>query len=153
MLDLWNFLWLALKPRQKCTPKIGPLGWFSLFFLLFFFCQKKCHSLPCFHSFHMTKISMMAEFILASIRNVVLCHMVTKSLQVRPDNNQGINTALLATSMVRTGWKKRGCFSPLIFQWQGHFKLWLKNDFGWYKPVVNMAPDKASPPWGWDCPH
>ena len=51
-----------------------------------------------------------------SIRNVVLCHMATKPLQVRPDNNQGINTALLATSMVRTMWEERGWFSPLTFQ-------------------------------------
>ena len=84
-------------------------------FYLFFF-QIKCHSLLFFPSFHMTKISMMAEFILAPIRNVVLCHMVTKSLQVRPDNNQGINTALLATSVVRTMWEERGWFSPLTFQ-------------------------------------
>ena len=61
-----------------------------------------------------------------SIRNVVLCHMATKSLQVRPDNNQGINTALLATSVVRTMWEERGWFSPLTFQRQGNFKLWLK---------------------------
>ena len=80
--------------------------------------------------------------------------MVTKSFQVRPDNTQWLNTALLATSMVRTGWEERSWFSPLSFQWQGHFELWFKKIyFGLYKPVVIMVPDKASPPWGWDCPN
>ena len=91
---------------------------------------------------------------LASIRNVVLCHMATKSLQVRPDNNQGINTALLATSMVRTGWEERCWFSPLTFHWHKDTLCYGKNDFGWYNPV-NMAPDtvqsspssKCLPPW------
>ena len=98
----------------EAKTEVHAKNWTSrmIFTFYLFFCLKKCHSLLCFHTFHMTKISMMAEFILASIRNDVLCHMVTKSLQVRPDNNQGINTALLATSMVRTGWTKRGCVSP-----------------------------------------
>ena len=55
--------------------------------------------------------------------------MVTKSLQVRPHNNQGITTALLSTSILRAGWEERSWFSPLTFQWQGHFKLWLKKRF------------------------
>ena len=114
----------------EAKAEVHAKNWTSRMILTFLFIflqkKKKCHSLPFSKGSTGQQISMMAQFMLASIRNIVLCHMATKSLQVRPDNNQGINTALLATSVVRTMWEERGWFSPLTFQRQGNFKLWLK---------------------------
>ena len=67
------------------------------------------HTLP-----HEERRSMMA-FLLAPLRNVVLCHMLTKSLQMKPDKNQGINTTPMATKMVRTGREEKSWFSSLMY--------------------------------------
>ena len=91
----------------EAKTEVHAKNWSSRMIFTFYliFCKKK------------KKMPLSSLLSLASTgQNVVLCHILTKSLQVRPDNNKGINTALLATSMVRTGWEKRSWFSLLILQ-------------------------------------